>query len=228
MYKEFIIISLIIIIHEFGHAITALAFKWHLEKIAIYPFGGCVKFSEDINRPMYQELLILLAGPLTQVVFFLVISAIYHLNIISLRNFTLFRIYHYTLLIFNLLPVYPLDGGRLLNIIMNYFFPYKKGNKLVVAISLIIIIFLIISIKNLNFFFLGFLLIVELCLYYKKQDYLYNRFLLERYLNHYNFKKLKIITNKDNMYKEKRHLLKQEKKYLTEKEYLNTRFKTRR
>ena len=47
-----------------------------------------------------------------------------------MRNYILFKNYHYTLLCFNLLPIYPLDGGRILNCIINYLLPYKKGNKL--------------------------------------------------------------------------------------------------
>lgn len=68
-------------------------------------------------------------------------------------------------------------------------------------------------------------LIIEITLYLKRQDYLFNKFLLERYLNNYNFKKIKIINNKNNMYKDKRHMLKDKNKYILEKDYLKERFK---
>ena len=42
-------------------------------------------------------------------------------------------------------------------------------------------------------------LIIEITLYLKRQDYLFNKFLLERYLNNYKFKKIKIINNKNNL-----------------------------
>ena len=225
MYKDFLIILIIVLIHEMGHAIMAIIFKWKLDSISIYPFGGCVKFNEDINKPMYQELLILISGPVIQIILYLLVLTLFNNNLISLRNFNIFKSYHYTLLIFNLIPIYPLDGGHLFNILTNYLFPYKKGNKLVIIISIILTITLIIYIKNINFILMGMLLIIEIYLYYKRQDYLYNKFLLERYLNKYNFKKLKIIKNKDDMYKGKRHVLKNSNKYLTEKEYLNKRFK---
>lgn len=228
MYKEFLIITIIIIVHELGHTLMALKFNWQLDKISIYPFGGCVKFSEDINRPLYQEFLILIAGPLIQILLFLFILILYKNNLLSSRNFMLFESYHYTLLIFNLMPIYPLDGGKLLNIILNYFMPYKKGNKLVIFLSVLVDIILVINIKNINFLFMAFLLMIEIYIYYKRQDYLYNKFLLERYLNNYNFKKIKIINNKDNMYKEKKHILKENKMYFTEKQYLTKRFRNRR
>lgn len=68
-------------------------------------------------------------------------------------------------------------------------------------------------------------LIIEITLYLKRQDYLFNKFLLERYLNNYKFKKIKIINNKNNMYKDKRHMLKDKNKYILEKDYLKERFK---
>ena len=70
MYKDFIIIFTIIIIHEFGHFLISKLFKWNLDKISIYPFGGCVKFNEKLNKPLIQELFILLGGPSIQIIFF--------------------------------------------------------------------------------------------------------------------------------------------------------------
>jgi stage IV sporulation protein FB len=123
------------------------------------------------------------------------------------------------------MPIYPLDGGRLLNIFVNYFIPYKKGNRIVIFISMIIVLFMIFSYKNLNFIMMGILLLSELFLYFKRQDFLYNRMLLERYINDFKFKRLKIIHSKDNMYKDCRHVIFYKNKYITEKSYLNKRFK---
>ena len=50
MIKEFLMVFTIVIIHELGHFIMAKHFKWNFDKIAIYPFGGCTKFNEKINR----------------------------------------------------------------------------------------------------------------------------------------------------------------------------------
>ena len=224
MFKEFMIIFNIIIIHELGHFSIAKLFKWKIENITIYPFGGCVKFSEKINKPLYQELLILLGGPLFQIVLFVIITIIFNNSLLSYRNYILFKNYHQTILLFNLLPIYPLDGGKLLNIFCNYLFPYKKGNKIVIYFSYLLLLCLFISYKNINFFLIGIFLISEITMYLKKQNYLYNKFLLERYLNRFDFKKVKVINDKKNMYKGKRHVIKLKDKYCTEKEYLNKRF----
>lgn len=225
MFKEFLMVFSIILVHETGHLLIAYIYKWNLSKIAIYPFGGCVKFNEQINRPIKEELIILLGGPLMQILFYLVIMFLSTKGLMTYRNEIIFKTYHYTLLIFNLLPIYPLDGGRILNLLMNYILPYKKGNKVIIIISLTLILTLIGIYKNLNFTLMGILLIFELIIYLKRQNYLYNQMLLERYMNNKVFKKLKIIKNKDSMYKDKRHVIRFNNKYITEKDYLNKRYK---
>ncbi len=49
LYKEFLIIFFIIIIHELGHFSAALIYNWKVKSINIYPFGGCINFSESPN-----------------------------------------------------------------------------------------------------------------------------------------------------------------------------------
>lgn len=225
MYKEFLIIFLIIIIHEIGHLTMALVYKWNIDKISIYPYGGCVKFNEKINRPLKEELLILISGPLTQILFFLIITILFKNDLLSLRNYILFKTYHFTLLSFNLLPIYPLDGGKILNVLFSYIFPYKKSNKVIIILSYLVLLFVLINYKNINLIMMSIFLITEITLYLKRQDYLYNKFLLERYLNNYNFKKIKLIKNKNNMYRDKRHMLKNNNKYILERDYLKERFK---
>lgn len=227
MFKEFGMVLLIIVVHEFGHLMAAIFFNWNTGKIVIYPFGGCCRFDEQVNKPLREELIILLFGPFVQMLFFLLVSYFSTRGLMTYRNYEIFKSYNYTLLIFNLLPIYPLDGGRILNIITNYIFPYKIGNKFIVVVSFLLIVIGIIMYKNLNFTVMGVLLVIEIFLYFKRQNYLYNRMLLERYMENFNFKKLKIIKNKNNMYKDKRHIVLYKNKYVTEKDYLKERFKVR-
>ena len=118
-----------------------------------------------------------------------------------------------------------MDGGKILNVVINYLFPFKKGNKLVVVISSFILIVMLLLYKNLNFTLMGILLFTELIIYFKRQDFLYNRMLLERYMFPFNFSKFKIIKSKNSMYKDRRHIVLYNGKYITEKDYLNKRFR---
>ncbi len=218
-------VLLIIIVHEFGHLGAALYFKWNTGKIVIYPFGGCCKFDERINRSLKEELIILLCGPFVQIILYYIMGYLTTKGFMTYRNFSIFKNYHYTLLLFNLIPIYPLDGGRILNIFFNYLLPFKRGNKVVIIISVFIILIAMFFYKSLNFTMMSILIMSELLIYFKRQNFLYNRMLLERYIGNFNFKKLRKIKSKDNMYKDCRHVIFYKNKYITEKSYLKERFK---
>lgn len=203
-------------------------FNWKIVKITLYIFGGCCFFDEKQNKPLKEELLILLAGPIFQIIYFLIMRFLNQNNLLSIRNYLILKNYHYTLLSFNLLPIYPLDGGKLLNIITNYLFPLKKSNKIVIYISYILVFLIFFKYHSLNYILMEIFLFTEITNFLKNQYFLYNKFLLERYLYKYNFKKSTIIDDENKMYKERKHLLHLKNKYYTEEEYLNNRFNFRR
>lgn len=220
-------ILLLVLVHECGHLAVALYFKWNSGKIVIYPFGGCCKFDEIVNRSLKEELIILFGGPFVQIVFCYIMGYLSMKGFMTYRNYLIFKNYHYTLLIFNLLPIFPLDGGRILNIILNYLLPFKKGNRIAIYVSMLFILFALFVYKSLNFTLMGLLLISELLRYLKNQDFLYNRLLLERFINNIYFDKLRIIYSKDDIYKGCRHLIFLNNKYVTERSYLRERFKVK-
>ena len=44
-------------------------FKWNIEKVILLPFGALTIFNEDLNRRMFEEFLIVIMGPLFQIIF---------------------------------------------------------------------------------------------------------------------------------------------------------------
>ena len=216
---EFIIIFTIIIIHELGHVIVANLLGVKVKNIYIYPLGGVSKFNMDLNINPIKELLILLGGPLFQ---FLSLFLIYLFK----DKKEVIIIYHYSILLFNLLPIYPLDGGRLINILFQIFISYKRSIKLSIIFSYLLLLIILLK-SNLKgniiimIIFLFSLIIKES----KRINYLYNKFILERYLNNYNFKSSKIINNINNLYRGKKHLIKDNNTYYLEKEYLAKKIK---
>ena len=60
--------------------------------------------------------------------------------------------------------------------------------------------------------------------FYTNINYIYNRFLLERYLYNFAYKRTKLIKDKNKMYKNRIHLFKKDKKIISEKEYLSNFF----
>ena len=216
----FLIISFLIVIHEIGHTLIAYLFKGKIECIYIYPLGGISKFSIDLNIEWYKEFLILLAGPLFQfIAYFLLIR-------ILPSSTRLIYIYHYSILWFNLLPIYPLDGGKLTKLFLDKIIPYKKSLKIMIDISYFLVLGILLYYQKItiNLMIMTILLWILITKEKRKIEYTYNKFLLERYLKKYSFPKKKIITKEDHFYREKSHILKIEGNYYLEEEYLQKKY----
>lgn len=214
--KNFIIFTSIIIIHELGHTIAAIILKWKIDKMIILPFGGITIFKEHIDKPLIEEFLIAIAGPIAQLIYFWIFK-----ENIQFTN------YNIAILLFNLLPIYPLDGSRIINIIFNKFISFKFSHILSIILSYIsVIVILIFCIKDFNILFLFIILFIVLEIFKEttKHKYYFNKFLLERYLYNYNFKKIKNINKLTQMKKQTKHLFKIDNVYCTEREIIRKTF----
>ncbi len=110
----FVIYTLSAVMHELGHSIVASSCGYRLNKITLMPFGAVVRGDVD-GLNVKDNIKIALAGPLVNVSVGLLFVALWWLfpeiypftEVIVEANFSL--------AIVNLLPVYPLDGGRVLS-----------------------------------------------------------------------------------------------------------------
>jgi len=234
MFKEFIIFTAIILIHELGHYLMALYYKWDIDRIYLYPFGGFVKFNVAINKPIKEEFNILVMGLLFQIIFYLLLLFLHDLHFIRTSTIGVVKNYHYSILLFNLIPIFPLDGSKLLNLIFSIKLPFKLSHKITVYMSYIFIIgltYIIINYYlNINLLLMIFLLLTRTIEQSKAHDSIFNKFLLERYLNKFSFRKVKYLNNYNvsNMTRDKRHLFRINNEYISEKEMLRKRYKGNR
>lgn len=128
----------LVLIHEFGHQLACRSVGGQTQDIVLWPLGG-VAYVNPPQRPGAQ-LWSIAAGPLVNVVLtpvfiglvMLVRQAGWEDNhpdafrlLVNVRNINL------VLLIFNLLPVYPLDGGQILRSLL--WFPFGRANSLMAA-----------------------------------------------------------------------------------------------
>ena len=207
-FRLLMLLFVVILIHEFGHVIVALIYKYKIKKIIIYPYGGITRFDTLINTKIEKDLFIAISGVIVQSIYFYIIFFLYSKGIIREYIYNLFFIYHQSMLFFNLLPIIPLDGSKIVNLIFSKYLSLNLSNNLTVLVSFAALIVLLISNiyeNNYSMVMVIFVLLQNIWDYYKKIEYIYNKFILERYLYNINYKSLKMINDKNKMYKNKIH-----------------------
>lgn len=217
-FRFIIYFMLLILVHELGHIFVSLLFKWNIEKIIILPFGGLTKYNEIINRPLIEEFLVAISGIIFQLMFYNLTK--------GYIDYKYFGIVNYFIILFNLTPIYPLDGSKILNVSFNIITSFKKSLNLTITISYIfIIIFSLLFFKiNKIISFILIFLMIEVNKLKKEKNNIFNKFLLERYLKEFKFRKRKTINSIDKMKKDYKHLFYIDGKYLTESYFLKKMF----
>mgnify|MGYP001007007641 CR=1 FL=1 len=101
-----------VVVHEFGHLTVAKQLGFTPKEVQLLPFGGVASLQENLGLDPAAEMRIALAGPWTSL---LLIGAGVLLRSLfpTQALFDLFLQMNITLVLFNLLPALPLDGGRI-------------------------------------------------------------------------------------------------------------------
>lgn len=166
--KLYSILMIFAFIHELGHLICGLLLGLKPDSIKITPFGFQLSFKEyieDYNHKIkngnilcLRRMIIALAGPLTNLIIVLILVLIP----INWSEKEILIYANILLAIFNLIPIYPLDGGRIIKEIVNIKSGRKNAYKAVNIISRITIILftIIISIAILYIHNIALLLIL--------------------------------------------------------------------
>lgn len=185
--KQIHIYALIMVfafIHELGHLLAGIMCGMKPEKLEIKPYGVSVSFKlfpKDYNIKIgksnkleVKKILVVLAGPATNLLIIIV-----SLNL-PLEFFTKLMIIYSNILItiFNLIPIYPLDGGRIAKSILSITFGKRKAEKYTNNISFITLI-LITFISSILIYVLEniaiFLIVIVLWIMYIVEDIKYKR-----------------------------------------------------
>ncbi|MFD2625434.1 M50 family metallopeptidase [Salibacterium salarium] len=128
-FYDIMLLFLIIFLHELGHAFAAIHFKWRIKKIELLPFGGMMETEEHGNRPIFEEIIVAAAGPAVHVPLIGLSFLLLHTPFWTTADHTMFIYYNITLLCFNILPVWPLDGGKLMFCLYMSVLPYYWAQK---------------------------------------------------------------------------------------------------
>lgn len=132
-------------LHELGHSLTAQRYKIKTRDITLLPIGGVASLESIPEKPK-EELLITLAGPLVNVAIALVllpfiylfssVEALGGLSNVGGQNFlaSLASVNIY-LALFNMIPAFPMDGGRILRALLAYKMDRLKATRIAAGIG---------------------------------------------------------------------------------------------
>lgn len=203
-YFEYVFLLLfIIIVHEMGHYLIGKLLNLNMSEIRIYAFGGVTLMDEDLNSNIFKEIIMLLAGPLSQLLLLLLIILLYNKSYVNFYTYSKFLDVNYLLFSFNLLPILPLDGGKLMNNILDLVLPFRLSHRISIIISFIFLPSLFIIDNKIFVTVLFLFLFIKLLEEINSDKDRLNKLILERKFNNYNFKKTIVI---DNINKVKRNI----------------------
>lgn len=167
-----------VVLHEYGHALTARRYNIATRRITLYPIGGVASLESMPEKPG-QELKVAAAGPLVNVVIAALLWAYLQLSgqipdLAAMENsdaealenvrlpfaFSLL-LANLVLVVFNLIPAFPLDGGRMLRAALAFKMDRARATRIAATIGQ----FLAIAFVFIGFFYNFWLVIIGFFIY---------------------------------------------------------------
>lgn len=177
---ELAITLLVVVVHELGHACAANFFNWKINRINILPFGGELDSDHFGISPFHEELIVVIFGPLMNVLILFngfILNENYFVNYLLQVNLLV--------LVANLLPIWPLDGGKLVNLFLTCKFPFRASFIMTLFLSIFFLallgLFLLFSgFELLNGWIFFAFLAFAIWKGFKQKEFLFYRFLLSK------------------------------------------------
>jgi len=141
--EEMVVLLGILFVHELSHGLAALFLGIKIQEIQILPFGGVVKLDHSLSFTHGEEIFISAAGPISNIVLSATVFFLQGYYNMKEPGFDFIIFSSLMVGFFNLIPAFPLDGGRIFRSCLSYFIAYKKATKIIVALSKMIAILLI-------------------------------------------------------------------------------------
>lgn len=191
-YFEYTFLTIIIIIvHEMGHFLTGYFLKLKVKEISLFMFGGVTIFDEDLNLNIFKELLVVVMGPVVQMLFYMLLYYFYTKGFVSVSTMKKVSTINLILLEFNLLPILPLDGAKILNNILDLILSYDLAHKVSLAVSFLALPLVFLFDNKLIIILVVISLLVRLFEEINWHKFRINKLLLERKLKGIKFKKVR-------------------------------------
>ena len=178
-----------VLFHEYGHALTGKFFGYDTEHIVLYPLAGIATLKGDWWESSKHEFWITLMGPLTNLVLISILIPFVYLFVYLEYGYLLELVVicmeiNLIIFLFNLIPIFPMDGGRLLRSILSSYLGIETSTKIVpwVGVCFLLISILFIGISN------SIILLILLCFGFFESLYTFKQIEILRELNSFEIK----------------------------------------
>ncbi len=174
-----------------GHFLTGYFLKLKVKEISLFMFGGVTIFDEDLNLNIFKELLVVVMGPVVQMLFYMLVYYFYTKGFVSVSTMKKVSTINLILLEFNLLPILPLDGAKILNNILDLILSYDLAHKVSLAVSFLALPLVFLFDNKLIIILVVISLLLRLFEEINWHKFRINKLLLERKLKGIKFKKVR-------------------------------------
>lgn len=188
-FLELAALFVIVLVHELGHVAAASAYGWKITAVKLLPFGGVAETDDGGHAPVRQEAAVAIAGPLQNGWMALASWCLGEWGVMD-PEWSRYLIEANAMIgLFNLLPILPLDGGRLLQALCGLVLPYRRtlewGAWISICFSGVMIIAALYPLATgqqlqLNLLAIGLFLLLSNWTYYRNAHYVFLRFLMRR------------------------------------------------
>ncbi|MBB6674247.1 M50 family metallopeptidase [Cohnella nanjingensis] len=179
----------IVLLHELGHLLMALRFGWTVREVKLLPFGGVLEVEEAGSVPAKEEVLVALAGPLQNAALAGLAWLFGQAGLVDPLWTGDFIAANALIALFNLLPILPLDGGRMLQAGFSLHIPYHRTLLWSARISLLFSFAVVCAamypltrggLLHLNLLVIGLFLCASNWTYLRNVPFVFLRFLVHR------------------------------------------------
>ena len=128
-----------VLLHEFGHVLAARAYGISTPDITLLPIGGVARLQRMPDQPR-QELIVAIAGPLVNVLIAGILIVVFgyrpqlkdlgQLQSPEVDTFAKLAIFNVSMVVFNMLPAFPMDGGRVLRALLAMTMNYARATQI--------------------------------------------------------------------------------------------------
>lgn len=159
--QSFLLSLGVVCTHELCHLLMAYYFHFEIDGVEILPFGAYLSLKDFYNHEIVEEICVVLAGPCSHLVIYFI------LELLPVSDLSMYlKMMNALIFYFNLVPIYPMDGHRLICLLLQLCMDLKKAFEVSLKIS-------VFSLVILSVFYFGYetCMIISFLFYQQFQYY---------------------------------------------------------